>query len=293
MSAAPVFSEKDFGYDYASQPKERVEECPLCSCNGFVEVATHDRYGFGSPTHVCAQCGLAFLNPRMTREAYSEFYSGTYRHLVRAVHGKPVDEQELRRIQVSYGKSLAEFLQPLLSKRPETILDLGGGHGVVARVFADQYGSTVTVVDPSDEKAPRCERIVAFVEDWRPTQAYDLVLVCQTFDHVLNPRAALENARAAMVDGGLLYIDIVDWLADGTRFKNIRSGIKIDHPYGWTEGVMTSALVAHGLTIERMRYSSDGRHIGYACRKVGLGREARYQHGPVVLARCREVMMLK
>jgi hypothetical protein len=96
-----------------------------------------------------------------------------------------------------------------------------------------------------------------------------------------------------MADDGLFFVDCVDWLCDSQKARDIRSGIKIDHPYGWTEGVMTAALVAHGFRIERMRYQSNGRHIGYACRKGELRPDQRmeaYIHGPSVLQRVRSIM---
>lgn len=297
MNAQPsAFSVETFGYDYASQPKEMLSECPLCGCGGFVEVAVRDRYGFENPTHVCAQCGLAFLNPRMTREAYSEFYAHTYRKLSAAVHGREHDEERHKEAQRRYARRLGDFLHGALGfdvASPGSILDLGGGNGEVVRALCERWQAEATVVDPSSEVlyADGCDKHKSFVEDWKPNQRYGLVIVCQTFDHVLNPRAALEVARTAMEDTGILFIDIVDWLADGTQNRNIRSGIKIDHPFGWTEGVMKAALLAHGFSIVRMRYESNGRHIGYACRKVPLGQGNYYQHGPSVLARCREVML--
>jgi hypothetical protein len=42
----------------------------------FVIVTHRDRYGYPARAHACRPCGLVFLNPRMTAEAYGRFYDG-------------------------------------------------------------------------------------------------------------------------------------------------------------------------------------------------------------------------
>ena len=58
------------GYDYGAQPKEPVTACNLCGSTEFVVITHRDRYWYAAPAHACRRCGLVFLNPRMTAEAY-------------------------------------------------------------------------------------------------------------------------------------------------------------------------------------------------------------------------------
>src|SRR5687768_486002 len=83
------------GFDYAAQSKVRVERCNLCGELEFVGLTHRDRYGYPAVTSGCTQCGLVFLDPVMTREAYAAFYTKTYRPLVSAFHGRLIDARTI------------------------------------------------------------------------------------------------------------------------------------------------------------------------------------------------------
>ena len=78
-------------YDYSAQPKQTLTSCNLCGATEFVILAHRDRYGYPAQAHACRTCGLVFLNPRMTAEAYGRFYNGVYRPLVSAFQGRQID----------------------------------------------------------------------------------------------------------------------------------------------------------------------------------------------------------
>src|SRR4029453_8567078 len=84
------------GYDYAAQPKQALTSCNLCAGTEFVILTHRDRYGYPAEAHACRRCGLVFLNPRMTAEAYGHFYNGVYRPLVSAFHGRLIDAETIK-----------------------------------------------------------------------------------------------------------------------------------------------------------------------------------------------------
>ena len=84
------------GYDYAAQPKAAVATCNLCGTAEFVVLSHMDRYGYPTEAHACGRCGLVFLNPRMTAQAYGRFYDGTYRPLVSAFHGRLINAHTIQ-----------------------------------------------------------------------------------------------------------------------------------------------------------------------------------------------------
>jgi len=59
------------------------EEVPCCVCDGkkFEILSEKDRYGLYVPVGICKDCGLIQTNPRMTQEAYKQFYELEYRKL--------------------------------------------------------------------------------------------------------------------------------------------------------------------------------------------------------------------
>ena len=96
-------------YDYAAQPKQALTSCNLCGDAEFVVLTHRDRYGYPAEAHACRRCGLVFLNPRMTGEAYGGFYNGVYRPLVSAFHGRLIDAQTIQDEQRDYAIERADF----------------------------------------------------------------------------------------------------------------------------------------------------------------------------------------
>ena len=88
----------------------------------------------------CLRCGLVFLNPLMTSDAYAEFYADVYRPLVSAYHGRRIDAETIQDEQREYAAIRAELLAPHLEGRgAKALLDVGGSTGVVAHHLKERF----------------------------------------------------------------------------------------------------------------------------------------------------------
>lgn len=251
MNASAIF-------DYASQPKERVWECNLCGGSEFATLSTQDRYGFPVRTDGCLDCGLVFLNPRMTKHAYARFYERHYRPLVSAYHGREINAKTLQPEQREYARGLANALWPHIGAA-ETLLDIGGSTGVVARYLADEFGVEPTVLDPSPEELREAADLsveLGTIEDFEPEQTWDLVTMCQTADHLLDVSGALRKIRGLLAPDGLFFVDILDYE------KTQQS--KVDHPYNLTQRTMAAYLDRAGF--KPIAVSFQNSHVGFVCR---------------------------
>jgi hypothetical protein len=248
-------------FDYSAQPKERVTACNLCGSSEFVTLSTVDRYGFPVRCDGCLSCGLAFLNPRMTRHAYARFYEKAYRPLVSAFHGREINAQTIQPEQKEYAERLASFLWPHIGEA-ETLLDIGGSTGVVARHLASEFGMRATVLDPAPDEtvyASDMEVIPGFIEDYTPKwRRYHLITLCQTVDHLLDIAGTLRKVRETLADDGLFYVDIVD-------FGQTRT-VKVDHPFNLTEPTMLNFLNRAGFDLLYRERAQDRVHVGFLCR---------------------------
>ena len=260
-------------FDYASQPTCRVTACNLCGGSSFITLTHRDRYHYPAQAAGCRRCGLVFLNPVMTGEAYSRFYAQTYRPLVSAFHGRLIDAITIQDEQRHYAVDRVAFVEPFLSqRRGGTLLDIGGSTGVVAHAFAERFGLRATVIDPSPVEAAQAERlgietITGLVESVDlDARQFDVVIICQTVDHLLDIAGTLQRVRALMRAGGRLFIDIVDLRAAYLRNWSIEDAIKVDHPYYLTEQTMTAYLARCGLEILAVDYAADHLHVGYVCQ---------------------------
>jgi 2-polyprenyl-3-methyl-5-hydroxy-6-metoxy-1,4-benzoquinol methylase len=270
------------GYDYAAQPKDTLALCNLCGGSQFVVLTHRDRYGYPAAAHACRGCGLVFLNPRMTAAAYGRFYDGVYRPLVSAFHGRLIDATTIQAEQREYAAERAEFAAPFLSGAGlKTMLDIGGSTGVVAHHFARTFGLDAVLIDPAPlevEQARRLglETITGLVEQHDfGARRFDVVIICQTVDHLLDVRGVLGRVRDLLTARGLLFIDIVDFRAAYLRQWSIEEAIKIDHPYYLTQETMTAYLRRSGLDILRTDYAADHLHVSYICRPAAPAPDAR------------------
>jgi hypothetical protein len=269
------------GFDYAAEPKDAVTGCNLCGGTTFVVLNRRDRYGYPAQANACSRCGLVFLNPRMSAPAYGRFYDGVYRPLVSAYHGRLIDAHTVQDEQREYAADREQFVRPFIgSSHGATLLDIGGSTGVVASRFAKAFGLSATLIDPApleiaQAKQLGIETMTGLVEahDFGGRR-FDLVLICQTVDHLLDIAGTLKKVRELLTGHGLLFIDIVDFRAAYLRNWSIDEAIKIDHPFYLTEQTMSAYLRRTGFEALRSDYAADHLHVSYICRGADPDREA-------------------
>jgi SAM-dependent methyltransferase len=269
------------GYDYAALEKEGHGPCNLCGSEIHVEASRIDRYGFAAPMRLCARCGLGFLSPRLTPGGYAHFYESVYRPLVSAYHGYVIDAVSVQEDQREYAAGIADFLGHTLQQPPRTIMDVGGSTGLVAGVVGGPFGAACTVLDPAPDElavaeAAGMETIAGFAEDYDPRgRTWDLVLLCQTIDHLLDVDATLRAMRAMTARGGHLFIDVVDLKFMMRRRGQVEGAVKIDHPFYLTRDTALAWWQLVGFDVIAERLSDEGEW-GFLLR-VGEPQEPNWE----------------
>ena len=256
------------GYDYEARQREAVDACNLCGSTDTVELSRRDRYGYPASLRMCTRCGLGFLSPRLTAAEYGAFYESVYRPLVSAYHGRRIDAETVQADQRGYAAELVEFLRETLPAPPTSVLDVGGSTGIVAAAVRDAFGSAVTVLDPAPAElevaaAAAMETIAGFAEDFDPGERrWDLVLLCQTIDHLLDVRATLESMRRMTAAQGHAFVDVLDLMLVARRQGAVEGAAKIDHPYYLTHDTAVALFLRAGFEAVAERLSADG-HWGF------------------------------
>jgi SAM-dependent methyltransferase len=256
------------GYDYAAHELELVTACNLCGSTRHVEVSRVDRYGYPARFRVCARCGLGFISPRLSAADYGRFYDGVYRPLVSAYHGRLIDAKTVQVEQRDYADELMSFLRAHLAGTPAGVLDIGGSTGIVAGAVRDAFGTAATVLDPAPDElavaaAAGMETIEGFAEDYDPgDRRWELVLLCQTIDHLLDVRSTVDAIRRVLADDGRAFVDVLDVEFMARRRGSIEGAVKIDHPYYLTRDTARAYFERSGLAVVAERLSDDG-HWGF------------------------------
>lgn len=272
-------------FDWQAQPKHPAYDCDLCGAtlvkglvNGmrYLEtVATRDRYGFPIPTARCVKCGLVQQAIPMDPAGLRALYSGPYRALVSEWWGRPINAETLEPEQRAYGQELAQLIATAdahhFITRTSRVLDLGGSTGVVANTMTPW--AHLTVIEPSPAEAAAAARrvnrvVVQSAEDFDPgDERYDLVLLCQTVDHLRSISGVLRKVRGLLAPGGRFYVDIVDW--EAVRGEGpVELALKIDHIYSLTPATMEAYLARAGFSYQIVG-SPAPNHVGYLCEAIG------------------------
>jgi SAM-dependent methyltransferase len=209
------------------------------------------------------------MSPRLTAGAYGRFYESVYRPLVSAFHGRTIDARSVEADQVPYAERLRALLAPFLHDRSGgRLLDVGGSTGVVAEVVSRGLGMHGLVIDPAPEEVARAEArglegVVGTIESWRGgTGTFELVLLCQTIDHLLDVAGALAAIRSVIADDGVFFVDIVDFRAAYLRNGSVEAATKVDHPYSLTESTAECFLARSGFDVLLKDYAPDHLHVG-------------------------------
>ena len=240
---------------YEAQPKEFIA-CPVCQQENTSD-PHRDRWGFRIGGSSCTQCGLWYLNPRMTAQAYTRFYAnGTYRALVRLVPHRSLEQQQtLRRL---YGELIAGMLRRQGWASLRRVLDVGGANGAVMsgiRQHLPLSPKAVTIIDPSLMSLRQAQKqgyqtIQGMAEALPVRGMFDGIICVATLDHLLNPLAMFQQCR--QLGMGWLWIDFV------------QAQRKIDHPLFWTERSFRVACEKTGWQIQHTEKPIDKVH-GFLC----------------------------
>lgn len=189
------------------------ERVPCCICDGYdlERLSEKDRYGLYAPVGICINCGLIQANPRMSQEAYQQFYEVEYEKLHAGKNG-----QEDRKFNLEYirGSEIYAYLKQILSTplRHAKVLEVGCSSGGILQYFKEQENHVCGCdLDPEIVKFGKdrhdLELQVGTVYDltlsWKP----DIVIYSHTLEHILTPVEELMKVRSIMAEDATLYIE--------------------------------------------------------------------------------------
>ncbi|RMH18954.1 MAG: class I SAM-dependent methyltransferase [Acidobacteria bacterium] len=264
--------ERPFAFD--DDDLEPVGACNLCGGRRFTAVSRSDRYALEVTTVLCEGCGLVFLDPRPSAAAYRRFYRDAYRPLVERYTGRRSDPAGLEADQRTYARKLdRRLIRPRLHGGERTLLDVGASTGVVAEHFARRYGLRATCVEPAPAEAAAARRrglevAECQVEDFDPgPRRFDVVLLCQTVDHLLDVGGVLARIHDWLADDGLFFVDAVDFRAVLRSLHRLSAALHADHPYYLTRETMDLYLRRAGFEVVALNVSTVF-HLDYVCRKA-------------------------
>lgn len=234
--------------------------CDLCGADRPANLAERDKYGVSVKTVICTRCGLLYLSPRPTPEAYEEFYQAEYRDLVSSGEGQ---ELEVRyQGQRAHGRTILEFCRGLLPEARRRVLDIGCDAGGVLQEVSEALGLEPYGVEPNREavafakrKMPGARVFEGYFEETPFEEgSFGLIILTQTLNHLLSPTEALRKVRRLLDPGGLAFVEVFNVMATAS-WTNMSDHAKVDHPYMF--GVKTFRALLAKVGLEVLRFEED------------------------------------
>ncbi|GIL13119.1 MAG: hypothetical protein BroJett038_18390 [Chloroflexota bacterium] len=202
----------------------------------------------------CLDCGLVYMNPRLTENAVARFYDTVY-----AVRGAAqAFESDQRRRTNRYLDQIAALLAV---ERPH-VLDIGCGAGQFLRA-AQQRGWRVSGSELSGvaaEKASRLLGVPVFHGDFREMgfapASLDVITLLSVLEHLRAPMDTLRDSAALLKPGGVLMFNVPNPDSWEYRFARLTGqtwrGFIIEHLYYFTPAFLRRCLAELGLDIRLM-----------------------------------------
>ena len=189
-----------------------ISHCIVC-CGGPVEHwADFDNEHGNFPVVRCASCGTAFAWPRPPEDLVLgiyralEFRQGTLAEALESERAYPNSTLDAERM-VRTAREIAGVGR---------FLDVGSGYGFASRQALD-HGFEVDALDPSPSSCKVFEEMNGFVpaplafDDAFAAErpgTYDVVLLNQVMEHVLDPENVAANIAAVLKPGGCAAIGV-------------------------------------------------------------------------------------
>lgn len=226
--------------------------CPVCTTIDFDPLSRKDRYGLYLQVVVCRGCGLVQTSPRMTQEAFHEFYNTEYRPMYGGTCGPG---EEFFQSQFARGRRIHRFLDSAgLFRQPtgKTVLEIGCGAGGVLEYFRKQ-GCKVYGVDLGQEfceygrQRHGLDLHFGTIDDVNPAARPDLIIYSHVLEHIPAIRTELEKVHRLLPDDGIVYVEVpgILYLHRSYRMDFLRY-LQNAHVYHFTLTSLTNLMSGSG-----------------------------------------------
>lgn len=271
-----VFLGKRVIHRFKWDPKTERIRCFLCGSPDYRKVMRKKALNIVR----CRRCGLVYVNPRLTEEylflRYSEAY---FYNEYLATFQADRNGYDMQRVRDCYDLYLR--LLDTVSGGEKRLLDVGCGGGFFLKAV-EERGWRGQGVEVSDVAARYARDVVGVdvrrgrLENTRfPLESFDVVVLLDVLEHLVDPLQALKDCRSYLKAQGLLILNTPDFSSLSRRFlgKNWAVLSPVEHLYYFTEETLTRLLGEAGFFSPRI-YNLLQLNPDYTHKPRGL----RYRH---------------
>lgn len=244
-------------FNYRRAQFEKIS-CNLCGNDYFFVLARRSGNNLPAQACLCKHCGLIYLNPRMTKEEYDNYYKYFYREDRAIAKGRGVKNRNYERsfeVGSRFGRGLAQKLKKYIHEG--LTIDIGSDIGGILNGMREVFPSLELIgIEPSvpasefaNQKGIKTYNCL-FEDFSDPSVKHAANIVCtQTLNHFLDPRKFLVWSYKTLMPGGRLILVVKNFREQCRKGGSVESGVQIDHAYMFTPQTLRSFVETIGFRV--------------------------------------------
>jgi len=222
----------------------------FCGADEGIQIREVDRYGIPHRMMVCSECALVRATPRMTPEAYAQFYNDEYRYVNCCQAGDGCEETLYEQAAVRKGQALLAWLNDWAVDVPKVVVDWGCHVGGMLDAFAAKGCETWGIeidVKAAEVARSKGHRIAASIDE-------------------LSSVMSVTGVKADFV----IMQDVIEHLCDLNEVRKVGDILTPKgHLYVWTPGFFSAVNPANLFQLAHT-YQFCGRTLEYIMFHLGF-----------------------
>lgn len=216
----------------------KYQKCPcFCGIEDSLLLTQKDRYGNYYPFVICKRCGLIRADPRLTKEAYIDFYRFEYRILY---GDDDKDKDELWLNKMNQAKTAYDFINDHVKlPRKSVVFDIGCNMGTMLLPFYKNGHETIGVDYGKDyieygRRKTGLKLAIGGVEKLKDSgKKADLVILNHVLEHFLDLENELKAIREVVKPDAFIFIALPGtfWWIKNICVGNIMSLLQNAHTW--------------------------------------------------------------
>ena len=196
-----------------------INNCPVCNSPNIAKKITGKSARRPNENTLwsvweCKECMHGFLNPQLSWDELSSYYSDDYDPYEISHGSAQADDNKIIEIAQREGQ-----FRHIPIPNGKKVLDVGCGGGFFLRICA-KLGAKVFGIEPSETgyKATVAQGIKAFhgdiesfIQSSGTTEKFDIITANHVFEHIQNPRKDLENLGKLLMPNGYIWISVPNY----------------------------------------------------------------------------------
>jgi 2-polyprenyl-3-methyl-5-hydroxy-6-metoxy-1,4-benzoquinol methylase len=195
---------------------------------------------------VCDDCGFCFADEIPTQAEFDRYYEQMSKYEYDRYENHPSGDQ------MKHYAQIVDFIEPHLTDKKVSILDLGCSTGGLLSIFKQRGFSNLLGIDPSPACVNSVQRLFGIdsrvnnFSGLTDAKKYDLVILSEVLEHIVDLKEILAKIRNLLSDKGYLFIEVPDSGRWEAQISAPFQQFSVEHINYFSQGSLDHLLLKNG-----------------------------------------------